>query len=153
MPGPYHDFLLLSHVEHRVSDYADFFNHPSAIPLEDALLRDLSDSLEWIPTFNPARNERHRGLCFYGPTVIQIDGAPAAARIFDAWANLLACGPPILNLRGGWILADGVALDEGEYERVHFERSEVCRKLRKIAEFASQVVEKSGDRFILHLGI
>ncbi len=92
MPGPYHDFLLLSRAEHRFSDYMEFINDPVAIRIEDDLIRYIADTLEWIPTLNPAKNnESHRGLCYYGPTVIHTEGAQVASPIFNGWAELFAC--------------------------------------------------------------
>ncbi len=153
MSGPYHDFLLLSTAEHSFSEYMNFINDPRAIRIEDDLLRYLADTLEWIPTYNPAKDEAHRGLCFWGPTVIHTEGAPAAAAIFDGWAGLLACGPPKLALTGGWTWCDGDAPSEGNYDRLEVDRDEFVAKLRQLAGYARRIVETEGEFFVLHLGV
>lgn len=153
MPGPYHDFLLLSLTEHRFSDYTRFINDPRAIQLEDDLLRYIANTLEWIPTHNPAKNESHRGLCFYGPTVIHTEGASAAAAIFCSWADLFACGPKNLIFTGGWAWIEGDPPNEGEYEKLIVDRDDVVGKLQQIANYAKQIVETDGDYFILHWGV
>ena len=153
MSGPYHDFLLLSRAEHSFSDYMNFINDPRAIQVEDDVLRYLADTLQWIPTYNPAKNESHRGLCFWGPTVIHTEGAPAAAAIFGAWATLFGCGPRNLILTGDWTTVEGQPPNEGEFEKLHVDRDDLVGRLRWIADYAKQIVETNGDFFILHLGV
>ena len=153
MSGPYHDFLLLTRTEHRFSDYMRFINDPRAIRLEDELLHYIADTLEWIPTHNPAKNEPHRGLCFYGPTVIHTEGASAAATIFGTWAALFASGPENLILTGGWTMIEGDLPNQGEYEKLNLDRDDLVRKLRQIADYAKQIVDTDGDYCILHLGV
>jgi len=153
MPGPYHDFLMLSRTEHRFSDYRQFIHDPRAVRLADDLLHYIADTLEWIPTHNPAKNESHRGLCFYGPTVIHTEGASAAAEIFGAWSTLFACGPKNCKLTGGWTMIENDPPNEGEYEKLNFDRDDLVRKLRQIADYAKHVVDTDGDCFILHLGV
>jgi len=153
MPGPYHDFLLLSRNEHRFSDYNRFINDPRAIQIEDDLIQYIADTLKWIPAHNPAKNESHRGLCFYGPTVIHTEGASATAAIFDSWAALFASGPDNLMLTGSWTMVEGDPPNEGKYETLNFDRDDVVGKLRQIADYAKQIVETHGDCFILHLGV
>src|SRR3712207_6567195 len=102
MAGLNHEFLLVSRKEHEYSEYMNFINDPSAIEIHDDLLGYIADTLKWIPTYNPAKSEKCAGLCWYGPTVIQSEGARIAAQIFRAWAELLSCGPRELQLTGSW---------------------------------------------------
>ena len=153
MPGPYHDFLLLSQTECDFSDYMQFINDPRAIHVEDDLIRYMADTLAWIPTHNPSTNEFHYGLCTHGPTVIHTDGASSAAAIFDAWATLLDCAPATTNLTGGWSTIEGDPPGTGQYEQIDFARDEAVPKLRLIADYAKQIVETNGDYFILHSGV
>lgn len=153
MPGPYHDFLLLSSKEHRFSDYMHFINDPRAISLEDDLIRYILNTLEWIPTLNPAKgNEPCKGLCCYGVTVIDGQSAPIAASIFEAWAELFSLGPETLSLTGGYIIDDGTG-SRGGYEKLSFPRDETVDALRQIANHAKQVVKTKDEYFILHIGI
>ncbi len=154
MPGPFHDFLLLPRTEASYSDYSRFIGDPRAISLEDDLIRYIADTLDWIPTRNPARDEPHRGLCFYGPTVIEAAGASAAVTIFDSWSAIFARGPERLKLKGGWtMIEDDPTNKGGEYQELNVDRDEVVRKLRQFADYARKVLETNGDYFILHLGV
>ena len=153
MPGPYHDFLLLSRTEHKFSEYSQFINDPRAIRLEDDLLRYVADTLVWIPTLNPAKNEPHRGLCFYGPTVIHNEGASSAAAIFGAWAVLFACGPNTYKLTGSWTVTEDDPSSESGYEKLDIDREELVRNLRQLENYAKQICETNGDYYILHMGI
>ncbi len=107
----------------------------------------------FFPSLNPAKNEPHRGLCFYGPTVIHTEGDQAASAIFSVWAALFACGPKNLMLTGAWTMIEGHQPSEGLYEKLNIDRDDVVGKLQQIAKFANQVAATDGQYFILHLGI
>ncbi len=137
----------------QITSYMRFSNDPRSIRLEDDLVRYIADTLVWIQTHNPAKNESHRGLCFWGPTVIHTEGAADAADIFTQWANLFACGPKNLILTGGWTSIEGEPANEGTYEALSLDRDDVVSKLRQIADFAKQIIESKGEYFILHSGV
>ena len=100
--GLNHDFLLLDRVRDGEWEQLRFIHDPRAIHLHDDFVRYMEDTLAWIPTTNPARGEPHRGLCMWGPTLIEAEGASVAERVFGGWAELLAAGPPRLGLTGGF---------------------------------------------------
>ena len=153
MAGLYHDFLLLSRSEHLFSDYMRFINDPRAVHLHDDLVGYMLDTLAWVSAHNPSTDQACQGLCRHGPTVIDAGGAPAAARIFAAWADLLGSGPAVLRLTGEWSWrGEGPSPQDG-YEQVEFERDEVVGALRRLAAYAQQVAGSSGDLYILHSGI
>ena len=154
MNGPYHDFFLLSCDDHAFSDYFQFLRHPDALRLSDDLIWYLYDTLSWIPTINPARdNEPHLGLCLYGPTVIHTDGAKAAKSVFGGWAEIFSGGPETLTLRGLWTVVEGDPADSGHYQELTVDRDELVSRLRRLFDFASQVLDSNGRYFILHLGV
>src|SRR5690242_19564593 len=68
--------------------------------LDDDIINYLSDSLVWIPVFDPFNQGERHGLNQYGITVITKSGAQTAGRIFTAWADLFALSPDELNLTG-----------------------------------------------------
>ena len=59
-----------------------------APPVQLAPIAEL-EADDWlrVPTVNPARGEPHRRLCMWGPTLIEVEGAAVAERVFDAWAS------------------------------------------------------------------
>jgi hypothetical protein len=97
-----HDFLLLDREADGEWELTKFVRDPRALHLHDDLVRYMGDSLAWLPTFNPARREPHSGLCMWGSTIVDENGALVAERVFLAWADLFAVGPTILALTGNF---------------------------------------------------
>ena len=93
------------------------------------------------------------GLCRSGPTIIPIDGATTARRVFTAWADLFDAGPRTLRLTGVWTWTEGEPCNEGEFMRLEFERNETVDRLRILARYADEVASLGHDLYILHLGI
>lgn len=159
-----HDFLLRDREIDGEYLSPGYIRDPRAIHLHDDLVRYMEDTLAWIPTFNPARREPHRGLCMWGPTVIEAEGAAVAERVFRTWADLFAVGPPTLALTGGFSWAadeDRVLPPEaaratalvGGYDRLEFDREVVVGVLRQLADYARQVQSAGGRLYLLHQGV
>jgi hypothetical protein len=128
--GLNHDFLLLSAHEHRYTDYLKWINHPTAIQIHDDVMRFMVDGLNAITCYNPARKMMtHRGLNFYGPTVIKSDGAADAQAVFSVWATLLSKRPSSDKLTG------------------------VVESLITVAKYSKAVADSDDELFILHSGI
>jgi hypothetical protein len=154
MAGIHHDFLLLSSREYSYTDYLKWINNPGALQVDDDVLTYIQDTLSWITCHNPARRmTKHKGLNFYGPTVIKKDGATDAASIFGAWANLFSAGPKSIELTGnyGWI--EGENKETGSYSKIYMDRDAIVEIFKELANFSRQVVESNDELFILHLGI
>ncbi|QDU27586.1 hypothetical protein ETAA8_26740 [Anatilimnocola aggregata] len=166
-----HDFLLLDcEVDGEPSATGHcFFHDPRAIHLHDDLVRYLSDTLAWIPTFNPALQSRQVGLNMWGMTIIEYEGAEIAERVFGAWSKLFACGPSTLQLTGcfGWgpeqnapmnpeakltAVYDSLQL-EGGYEPLHLARDPIVSVLQQLANYAAQVRAANGRLYIYHFGV
>jgi hypothetical protein len=153
MPGLFHDFLLLSIAEQPFENSSKFNNAPHAVRVPDDLMSYIWDTLSWIPSYNPAKNEQTCGLCRWGPTIIRADGAAITHRIFTAWAELLSVGPPLLRLTGNWTSVDGEPSNEGSYAQLEFDRDPTVAAFRQLARFAEEVVASNGALYILHQGI
>jgi hypothetical protein len=157
-----HDFLLLDRDRDGEWELLRFIHDPRAIHLHDDFVRYMQDTLAWIPTTNPARGEPHRGLCMWGPTLIEAEGAGVAERVFGGWAELLAAGPPRLVLTGGFSWAaegdappagERVTQLEGGYDRLEFDRDEVIGVLRQLAVWCRQVRSGAGKLYLYHGGV
>jgi hypothetical protein len=157
-----HDFLLLDRATDGEWELSRFINDPRVIHLHDDLVRYLGDTLDWIPTINPARGEPHQGLCMWGPTLIEAEGAEVAERVFAAWADLFSASPPILSLAGNfsWATSDDVrpsreraAQLEGGYDQLKFNRDEVVGILQQLALWCRQVRSGDGKLYLYHGGI
>ena len=80
-------------------------NHGNAVRIHDDVMHYMQNTLNWISCYNPAQKMvKHKGLNFYGPTVIKGDGAVHAEKLFTTWATRFSMGPKIINLTGayGW---------------------------------------------------
>lgn len=153
MAGPNHDFFVLSQIEHPFTSYMHFINDPAAIQLHDNLVGYMYDTLDWIPTINPAKGEPSTGLCRWGPTIIHTNGASKAFQVFSSWASLFSAGPRQLRLTGEWSSAVGRSEHECKYEPLEFGRKESVGAIRRLAAAAERVAASDGDLYILHLGI
>lgn len=161
MPGPYHDFILLSRDDHDISDSRSFIlnhnalkAHPDALEIADDIILYLNDTLRWISTVIPGRKRKtHQGLDLYGQTVIHTEGAPIAKAVFGGWADIFSQGPETLTLRGDWSWIEGELSETGQYETLQIERDRLVSDLRRLEDNASKVSKSKGRYFILHWGI
>jgi len=111
-------------------------------------------TLNWITCYNPAQKMmKHKGLNFYGPTVIKKDGALAAEKLFTTWATLFSIGPKRIKLTGAYGWTEGEAKETGSYSAIRIDRDEVVDKLRTLAKYSESVANSKGVLFLLHLGI
>lgn len=148
-----HQFYLVRKAEHDYTDYAALIHAPGGVELHDDLIDYMWDTLLWIPTILAASAERFHGLNRWGPTVIDDQGAPVARNVFGAWANLFACGPEKLQLRGPALISGDAGAGDGGYETLCLERDELVRALRSLESYAGDVIAAEGALYILHLGI
>jgi len=130
------------------------------VKLRDDVLRYMLDSLAWFPSVNASTRQPQLGLNTWGETVITADGAAAAGNVFRAWSQLFALAPARLNLRGPYGWADQVeneATDppatRGSYQRLEFERDDVCASLLAIAAALDKVSVSEGHLCLLHRGV
>lgn len=159
--GLQHDFLLLDRDTDGEWEPGRFHHDPRAVHLHDDLVRYIGDTLAWVPTVNPARREPHHGLCMWGPTLIEAEGAAVAERVFGLWAELFEVGPPVLSLTGSysWPASDDppggerVTQLEGGYDRLEYDRDEVVGVLRQVAAWCGTVRSGGGKLYLCHFGV
>lgn len=174
-----HNFFLIKIQDHKnwsrlknsaelkdwseINGWSEIMETIEHVDLHDDVLRYIQDTLQWIPTYNPSTQQARQGLCWYGETWIQVEGAVLMAKIFMYWADLLNCGSLELELTGSYSYQiendpahDGfeiIAVNSGRYEKLIFNRDELVKRFRALAEYAEQVQEQSGSYYILHCGI
>lgn len=158
-----HDFWLFREGERAYTDYYDLLPRKDApVSLNDDVLRYFSDTLAWIPTLNPSKNEQWHGLDWWGPTIIHQAGGALFHRVWTSWAQLFASGPAQLKLQGPFCWQWPFDEDEhlvsedqlhmfGNYEHLDIDRDWLVEMLTTLAWFGEQA--KTGEFFILHLGI
>ena len=118
------------------------------------------DSLAWFPSVNASTRQPQLGLNTWGETVITAEGAAAAGNVFRAWSQLFALAPARLNLRGSYEWtgqSESEASDPpatcGSYQRLEFERDDVCASLLSIAAALDEVSVSEGHLCLLHRGV
>ncbi|WAS90734.1 hypothetical protein [Nannocystis punicea] len=176
-----HEFLLLD--RDTPLDFESglpFIHDPRALHIHDSVIGYMFDTLQFIPTVNPERGDEQHGLLYYGSTVIRGPGAAIAAKVFHAWADLFAAGPPRPRLTGPYLLSHGETDDDdpgepandeeyltapaepnthdlrhdhgGDPIRFEFDRDALVAALRRLADWCALVA--ADDRHIvLHHGI
>lgn len=162
--GMQHEFWLLREGQYAYTvngrDLKSQGNDP--VILHDDILRYFFDSLQWIPTFNPAKSETDYGLNWWGLTIINQTGGSVFYRMWSAWAQILVCGPEKLRLRGPftwqWPFTESEHLIKedqidalGHYETLELDRDELVNICTIFARFGEQAA--TGEFFILHEGI
>ena len=97
-----------------------------------------------------------------GPTLIEVEGAEIAERVFAGWAALFALGPTELKLTGSYSWGDEedspvggerVTQLAGGYDQLKFNRDEVVAVLWQLAAWCSQVRQGSGRLYLDHGGV
>lgn len=158
-----HDFWLFREGERAYTDYNDLLSRQDApVRIDDNVLRYFSDTVAWVPTFNPAKNERGQGLNWWGPTIINQTGGALFHHVWTSWTQLFASAPERLRLQGLFTwqwpfdeLEHLVSEDQlhtlGSYEHLDIDRDWLLQMLTTLAWFGEQTT--TGEFFILHLGI
>jgi hypothetical protein len=147
-----HEFWLLAETSEDYADWCEGIGRPADVALQDDIVQYVSDTLRWIPSINPANPTEWSGfgLNYYGTTVINSVGAPAAARILRNWATLFFEGPPEFELRGSYEWTEGDSVEAGAYERIVVDRDETVHSLNLLADMADQI--RAGT-CLLHRGV
>ena len=119
----------------------------AGVALHDDLLSYFWDTLQWLPTRNPSKGGPGLGLNRWGVTVIDAEGALLSARIFRAWAALLACGPATFEVTTGYTWTD----DGGAFVRTTVDRDATVQALETLARYADDALK--GEQVLVHCGI
>ena len=160
-----HNFWIFQEGERAYTDYWDLLPRRDApAVLHDDMIGYLNDTLMWIPSLNPAvENKRGNGLHRFGPTIINQEGGNLFHRIFATWAHMFRNGPQFLRLRGDfsfeWPYEESEHLfsehdffkKRGGYLQIDVGRDYLVRQLTTLSQFGAQAA--TGRYFIIHLGI
>ena len=147
-----HGFLLVEEKHHKKVASPSLPGSTDLYRLHDDLIQYMGDTLKWLPTTNPSRNEPGQGLNLYGRTVLAAAGASMAAKLFEGWAGLFRLGPQQLALTGDWSQIEGDP-DSSGYERLHFDRDATVAVLEGIASICRRAASSKGKLVVVHLGI
>lgn len=123
-----------------------------SLEVPDGLIRYMLDSLQWIPSKNPARRkaEEEQGLNYHGITLFDQHSATAMESILSAWHCLFSNAPKIVELTGSFNQSSEET-EPGEQERLSFNRDVLLSWLEKLMHMSKRVKEE--NLYLYHLGI
>ncbi|WP_214628981.1 coagulation factor 5/8 type-like protein [Paenibacillus agaridevorans] len=151
-----HEFFLLSGVFDMNDRYewyrANRYTWAEKSVVSDEIIQYLSDFLNWLPSYNPETKENHKGLNYYGLTVINKPGAEKLIRILDKWLKLIEEAPDTFSLRGDTVWK------EKENENGHWEQSKNWLKRETLQIEIKSLIDSAvkaldNNQLIVHFGI
>ena len=121
------------------------------VVIHDDIVQYISDSLEWIPSKNPAEkgNPNGQGINYYGVTLFDEQSSKSLKAIFTSWRDLFENAPNTFGITGNFVCGDNE--QDGEYEIINIKRDEVVNQLGKIISMSEHLAK--GNYYLYHLGI
>ncbi|MGC5327678.1 hypothetical protein [Brevibacillus sp. SYSU BS000544] len=146
-----HEFLLIK--KEIMVDQGFYFSpmYEEMVTVHDDLILYISDSLVWLPTYNPSKKEFQSGLSYHGVTIIQDQGATLLKNICHSWYELFLLAPQTFALTGSYTWKNDEGIESVEYERIHCERNQLTTLLKNLATLADRA--SANDYCILHKGL
>ncbi|TQR46396.1 hypothetical protein [Paenibacillus popilliae] len=152
-----HDFILISNRKFEEISLSGIYNYKDSNPenvvqLHDDMFGYMQDSLKWIETINPDKNESALGFNYYGRSIIEKTGAVKLTKLMKAWYLMFSEAPEDVVLTGWYTWSeDGDSRTTGAYEKLSFNRKEILDTLSKIIELSTMV--ESSEYKMIYLGI
>ncbi|MDQ0114049.1 coagulation factor 5/8 type-like protein [Paenibacillus harenae] len=120
--------------------------------VSDEIIQYMMDFLNWLPSYNPETKESHRGLNYYGVTVINKPGAEKLIKILDKWLKLIEEAPDTFSLRGDTVWKEEENEDGYcEQTRNWLKRERMQSELAVLIDLA--VKASDNNHLIIHFGI
>ena len=145
MAGLYHDFFIKGVSQDNAQKRKD------TIRLDDDLIGYIYDSLKWVKSYNPSKQESCMGLCLYGVTEIRGDALIQFKNIISVYRNLFEYAPNKIVLTGSYAFEDGEDMDSGRYEKLLYDKKDMLKTLDDFINMCEKAL--SEDKCILHYGI
>lgn len=78
------------------------------VTIHDDIIQYILDSLEWIPSKNPAKkgSPMGQGINYYGVTLLDEQSSRSLINVFTAWRDLFKNAPETFELTGNFIYSD-----------------------------------------------
>ncbi|MFD1676401.1 hypothetical protein [Alicyclobacillus fodiniaquatilis] len=150
-----HDFYLIKGTA-DIQDYwrhrADAHNVIDSVTIKDDVIQYILDTLDWIPSKNPALdgNPNGRGINYHGVTLFDKKSSHSLKAIFTAWRDLFANAPNQMELTGEFITESGLE-SAGRYETLSLDRDEVIKVFEQIIAMSERL--NQSDMYVYHCGI
>ncbi|WKA53139.1 hypothetical protein [Planococcus shixiaomingii] len=151
--GLKHDFYLVTEKIERNEIYMikEKIRAIDQVIIHDDIILYILDSLEWIPSQNPALNGSPigQGIQYHGVTLFDGQSSESLKAIFTSWRGLFENASDTFELTGNFVYGNNE--NDGEYERIRVDRAEVVEQFGKIISMAEQLAK--GDCYLYHCGI
>ncbi|WP_080840816.1 hypothetical protein [Cohnella massiliensis] len=130
-------------------------NNPEIIDrvgIHDDIILYVGDTLNWIPSKNPALHgtPAGTGINYYGVTLFDKASARNLKNVFSSWRDLFLNSPTTLELTGEFVMLEGGG-QAGQYEKLVYNRNEIIKQFEKIISFSDRLSE--GNCYVYHCGI
>jgi hypothetical protein len=150
-----HEFYLISgssDVENFWRQRSDADNVINSVIIDDDVIQYILDTLDWIPSRNPALkgNPIGRGINYHGVTLFDAKSSDSLKAIFTAWRDLFANAPTQMELTGEFMIENGLE-SVGRYETLVLDRDRVIQAFEQIIAMSERLGE--GDMYLYHCGI
>jgi len=146
-----HEFMIIEKYSFSL-DKCPEYRKGEKVEIHDDFLDYISDSLSWVKSLNPCKNEPVFGLCWWGPTIFQDESIQKLENIISAWVLLLKNAPSTIELTGGYTWIEGESHETGEYQKLIYSQKIIVSKLEKLISFC-KTIKKENNKCLLHLGI
>ncbi|MNR13023.1 hypothetical protein D3C85_1294050 [compost metagenome] len=151
-----HEFFLLSSnfdLNDRYEWYrTNRYTWAEKSVVSDEIIQYMTDFLNWLPTYNPETKESHKGINYYGVTVINKPGAEKLKKILGKWLELIEEAPDIFSLRGDTVWKEEEN-EDGYWEQTRnwLKRETMQSELEALIDLAIKASEN--NQLIIHFGI
>jgi hypothetical protein len=127
--------------------------HEGIVVIHDDIITYIWDSFMWIPTYNPGKRNfpADYGLNYHGVTIVQDGGAALLRDICLSWCTLFSLAPQTFQLKGAYTHSSSERIEEGGYEKIRCDRTELTKLLKDLANLADRAL--TDGYCILHIGI
>lgn len=123
-----------------------------SLEVPDDFIQYILDSLQWIPSRNPAKRKliEQTGLNYYGITLFTGDSAVKMENILSSWHHLFSNAPEAVELTGSFHLSSEKS-ESAELERMVFDKMELLSWLEELIHMTKRMKEE--NLYLYHLGV
>ena len=151
MAGLYHEFFIVNRLLNNENYYILTKDRGETVSLEDDFILYIYDSLKWVKSYNPSKQEFCMGLCLYGVTQIYGESLSKFKNIIRTYRNLFEYAPSSIILKGSYSVQQSNNADLGGYEVLVFDKDKLLKKLDMLIDMCQKALV--GNNYLLHYGI
>lgn len=111
------------------------------------MIQYIYDTLQWVPSKNPAMSELPimSGINYHGVTLFDSNSTKSLLTVFTSWKDIFSMAPATFELKG----PHNYSTDT--YEQLQFNRYEIISQFEKIITMIARL--KHNKHYLYHFGI